>query len=94
MSETLTLGQDTATSYAKQWESLAFSYDHVTSTYGNTASWGFLYNLYLPSSLGQVLFSQNVGVLTQTLPCFLADYSRTQIYERRQHGMPLGLQAV
>ena len=58
----LTFGQDTATSYAKQWESLAFSYDHVTSTYGSTASWGFLYNLYLPKLFGAELFSPNVGV--------------------------------
>jgi len=58
----LTSGQDTATSLAKQWESLAFSYDHVTSTYGNVASWGFLYNLYLPILLGAGLFSPNVSI--------------------------------
>ncbi|KAF9007841.1 hypothetical protein BDQ17DRAFT_1323784 [Cyathus striatus] len=43
--------------YAKEWGSSAISSGHVTTTYGETSSWGLVYNLYTARLLGADIIS-------------------------------------
>ncbi|KAF8168510.1 hypothetical protein B0H34DRAFT_646042 [Crassisporium funariophilum] len=52
--------QAIAENYARQWESLAFSLDHITSSYGDNSSWGLIYNIYLSQFLKSGLISDQV----------------------------------
>jgi len=58
-----TIMQSTASDYAKQWEALAFTTDHITTSYGSEASWGLVYNMYVPRLLGTNIVSEKVSIL-------------------------------
>lgn len=50
--------------YISQWQTLGFALDasppHATLSYGNNASWGLLYNLFMDKELGLGLVPQRV----------------------------------
>ncbi|KIK65815.1 hypothetical protein GYMLUDRAFT_158671, partial [Collybiopsis luxurians FD-317 M1] len=49
-----------ASSLASQWQSYAWSSGHLTLTYGNSSSWGLMYNLYPDKLLGFNLVNDDV----------------------------------
>ncbi|KIK65855.1 hypothetical protein GYMLUDRAFT_158607, partial [Collybiopsis luxurians FD-317 M1] len=51
----------TASSLASQWQTLAGSSGHLTSTYGASSSWGLMYNLYPDKLLGFNLVDNDVS---------------------------------
>ncbi|KAK7047201.1 hypothetical protein VNI00_006867 [Paramarasmius palmivorus] len=51
---------DTARSYAQQWNNLAWSSDHFSSSYGRSGTWTMVYNLYADRLLGANFTSQDV----------------------------------
>ncbi|KIK65892.1 hypothetical protein GYMLUDRAFT_1027590, partial [Collybiopsis luxurians FD-317 M1] len=50
-----------ASSLVSQWQTLAGSSGHLTSTYGASSSWGLLYNLYPDKLFGFNLVDDEVG---------------------------------
>ena len=56
-----TLLQNTANTYAQQWQKKALSSDHVKATYGSNETWAMLYNLYAPRLIGADIIPENVG---------------------------------
>ncbi|KAJ3517828.1 hypothetical protein NLJ89_g250 [Agrocybe chaxingu] len=52
--------RDTATRYARDWESLAVSGDHIGSSYGNPSTWGLVFNLFAPRLLNTTLISESI----------------------------------
>ncbi|CAA7266374.1 unnamed protein product [Cyclocybe aegerita] len=52
--------RDTATRYARDWESLAVSGDHIGSSYGNPSPWGLVFNLFAPRLLNTTLISESI----------------------------------
>jgi len=50
--------------YISKWQTLGFALDasppHATLSYGNNASWGLLYNLFMDRELGLGLVPQHV----------------------------------
>ena len=77
--------QSTASNYAKQWEALAFTTDHITTSYGSEASWGLVYNMYAPRLLGTNIVSEKVSILRDKgSSCVTSEYRYTM---HKQHGM-------
>ncbi|KAF5335236.1 hypothetical protein D9758_014770 [Tetrapyrgos nigripes] len=52
--------QDQASTFISQWASFAGSSGHLTSTYGDTSSFGLMYNLYADKLMGTSLVPNNV----------------------------------
>ncbi|KAF8168518.1 hypothetical protein B0H34DRAFT_62865 [Crassisporium funariophilum] len=71
-----------ARNYMSDWEDLAFSVDHITSSYGNPNSWGLVYNLYASRLLNSGLIGEGYLVAqsawyaskAQTAPAFGLPY--------------------
>lgn len=77
--------QSTASNYAKKWETLAFTTNHITTSYGSEASWGLVYNLYAPRLLGTNIISEKVSILRdRENHCITSERRYTK---HKQHGM-------
>ncbi|KAF8992037.1 hypothetical protein BDQ17DRAFT_1370004 [Cyathus striatus] len=85
--------QSQAQNYSSQWESLAISSGHITSVYGNTSSWGLIYNLYAAKLLGSNLFSDQIytqqsqfyASQVDTAPKFGFPYDTNDVGKAKSH---------
>ncbi|KAG6830826.1 hypothetical protein H0H92_014478 [Tricholoma furcatifolium] len=87
----------TATSYVSQWQTFAMSTTgaHLTLDYGDSASWGLIYNLYGDKLLGLNLFPESIytmrksTVLPQDLVAYVFQETAWYANVAQAYGIPL-----